>query len=80
MTASQYKLIVPYKEIVTIFAKSGEYIGGADGLFDIIEKEFGTGKIDRSCNECRAGFLKFINQQITSYEKPINDNVVADNS
>jgi hypothetical protein len=69
MTEAQYNRCTPYTDIVRIFATQGEYIGGADGLFDIIEQEFNSGKIDRSCNECRAGFLKFIYSEMQRYEK-----------
>lgn len=73
MTVEQYKIFSPYKDICRIFATCGEYIGGADVMFDLIEVEYSTGKIDRSCNECRAGFLKFINTEIVNYEKTINN-------
>ena len=72
MTKEQYDKCKPYWGIVDLFARTGEYIGGADGLFDIIEQEFHSGKIDRSCNECRAGFLRFIASELKRYEKDNN--------
>jgi len=68
MTAEQYEMCKPYAPIAALFFRSGEYVGGADGLFNIIEREFNSGQIDRSCNDCRAGFLRFIHTEIARYE------------
>ena len=70
LTEQQYNSILPYKPIVEMFVSTGNYVGGADGLFDYLEASgLATEPILRTCNECRAGFLKFTNTLLKLYEK-----------
>lgn len=71
MTTEQYNAVKPFEGILDLFERTGEYIGGADELFDKSEMLFG-GKIDKSCNDCKVGFFKFLISQKKKYEKTIN--------
>jgi len=70
MTESCYISIKPYLHIIQLFAKSGEYIGGADGLFPIYEREFNLGqKVNQSCSSCVSAMLLHLAQMIKDYEQ-----------
>ena len=71
LTKEQYEYIKGYRDIVEIFTLHGNYVGGADGLFDYLEAQGLTGgePIIRTCNPCKAGFLKFTYSIILQYEK-----------
>jgi hypothetical protein len=73
LTKEQYEAILPYKPIVDMFVQTETYVGGADGLFDYLETQGLTGgePILRTCNPCRAGFLKFTKSLLNNYEKTI---------
>lgn len=71
LTPEQYEVIKGYKPIIDRFVEHGHYVGGADPLFDYLEKQGLSGgqPITRNCNECTAGFLKFTHSMIKLYEK-----------
>ena len=68
MTTECYIKIQPYRAIIDLFEKTGEYIGGADYLFDN-SKELIGGDIDKSCNDCKVGYFRFLISEIKNYEK-----------
>lgn len=63
----QYNKLNPYKPIVQLFAKCGEYVGGADGLFQIMHNDFGM-ELNTSCISCMAAMLTKANELINEYE------------
>lgn len=70
MNPIQYNKCLPYKEICSIFAKHGEYIGGADGLFQYYKDEFNAGNpVNTSCPSCVGAVLIHVNQMINEYER-----------
>lgn len=70
LTTEQYNRILAYKPIVDTFVQHQTYIGGADGLFDYLEEQgIATEPILRTCDPCRAGFLKFTKSLLNEYEK-----------
>ena len=68
MTHKQYTDIQPYRSIIDLFERTGEYVGGGDYLFDKSEELFG-GAIDKGCNDCKVGYFRFLISQIKQYEK-----------
>jgi hypothetical protein len=64
---SKYVFLNKYRDILELFYNSGQYVGGADGLFDYYEKEHGQ-PIDRGCSGCVAGFLKFAYKELKELE------------
>lgn len=62
-----YDKIIPYKEVVQFFAKHGEYVGGADGLFEYL-KSIGH-DYQPSCISCMAALLLTANRMINEYER-----------
>lgn len=67
-STDRYLKLLPYKPIVQLFAKSGEYVGGADGLFQIMHNDFGM-ELNTSCVSCMAAMLTKANELINEYEK-----------
>lgn len=68
MTTESYNKIQPYRSIIDLFERTGEYIGGADYLFDNSIELIG-GSIDKSCNDCKVGYFRFLINEIKNYEK-----------
>jgi hypothetical protein len=68
LTKEQYIFYNKYREILTLFVNTGQYVGGAGGLFDFIENQYGV-KIDRGCSGCIAGFLKMAYKDLIKYEE-----------
>lgn len=66
----QYDKINPYKEVIQLFAKCGEYVGGCDGLFEFMAKEFNMDGNTR-CPSCMSAMLLRANQVIEKYEQRI---------
>ena len=48
-------LIKPYEEIINLFKKTGEYVGGADGLFNVMQQH--GHQYIQGCDSCKAGLL-----------------------
>lgn len=71
MTIEQYNKIAPYKEVVQLFAKCGEYVGGCDGLFQIMHKEHGM-ELNTGCQSCMSAMLIRANELINEYESNRN--------
>jgi hypothetical protein len=71
MNKEQYEYAKQYYGAIDLFYRTGEYVGGCNGLFDYWEAQGMTGgyKIDRSCVGCISGFLKDFYQMINRYEK-----------
>ena len=68
MTEHQYNLVKPYKEVIMLFMKCGEYIGGADSLIPIYEKEFHT-NVNSRCSSCFGAMLLDVGSKINEYER-----------
>ena len=71
LTKEQYDYIKGFKPMIDMFVNHGQYVGGADPLFDYLESQGLTGgyPIGRNCQECTSGFLKFTNTMIKLYEQ-----------
>lgn len=67
MTEEQYKFTIQYRGIIELFAKTGQYIGGAESLFEYY-KIIGQ---ERSCPSCISRFLLERNNEIKQYEKQL---------
>lgn len=67
MTKEQYDNINPYKPIIQLFAKTGEYVGGAENLFNYMAKEFLMVN-QQGCPGCKAAILLKANELINEYE------------
>ena len=62
ISKSEYEFIVQYKEILDLFARTGEYVGGADALFD--HKKIA----DKGCATCKAQCLIETHAELRHYE------------
>lgn len=70
MTKHQYDRCSPYKDICSMFVKTGEYVGGADGLFDFYKDAFNSGvSLNTGCNDCKGAALIHVNQMLNDYER-----------
>jgi hypothetical protein len=68
MNEQQYNLINPYKPILALFVKTGEYVGGADNLIPIYEREFST-TVNGRCPSCFGAMLLDCWSKINEYER-----------
>jgi hypothetical protein len=68
LTKEEYQYVNGFRGILELFDKSGEYIGGADNLISWHENKYGE-RIDRGCQGCIAGFLKFSFSMLKQYDK-----------
>ena len=68
MVQVDYDKLKPYKEVCKLFAKCGEYVGGADGLIPIYESMFST-TINGRCPGCFGAMLLDVNNKIKEYER-----------
>lgn len=62
-----YDKLKPYKEVCELFAKCGEYTGGADSLVFVYEREFST-TVNTRCPGCFGAMLLDVNNKIKEYE------------
>lgn len=71
LTKEQYDYIIGFRPMIEMFVNHGQYVGGANPLFDYLEQQGLSGgvPIGRNCNDCTAGFLKFTNSMIKLYEQ-----------
>ena len=65
MSEDQYKECKKYEGIINLFKTSGQYIGGADSLFDYYKMQ---GQ-ERSCPSCVSRFLLERYGEIERYER-----------
>jgi hypothetical protein len=68
MNENEYEKVKPYKNICELFAKCGEYIGGAENLVPIYESMFAT-TINGKCPGCFGAMLLDVNNKIKEYER-----------
>jgi hypothetical protein len=68
MDSNQYEKLIPYAGICELFAKCGEYVGGADSLIPIYEAMFST-TINGRCPGCFGAMLLDVNNKIKEYER-----------
>ena len=68
MVQVDYDKLKPYKEVCSLFAKCGEYVGGADALIHIYESMFST-TINGRCPGCFGAMLLDVNNKIKEYER-----------
>lgn len=61
ITKEEYEKLIPYKPIIDLFMKSREYIGGGDGLFEML----GT---STRCPSCLSAALIETDLKIKQYE------------
>lgn len=67
LTKEQYETLQPYKQTLSLFKTTGQWVGG-DAVFTIHKNI--TGEIpNMSCNSCRAKVLVELNIMIELYEK-----------
>lgn len=59
---SEYDFIVQFKEVLELFIKTGEYVGGCDALFDYMSIA------DRGCATCKAQCLIESHAKMKHYE------------
>lgn len=57
----QYEKYIQYRQVIELFAKTGEYVGGCDSLFEYMKVE--------GCTSCKAAALIEAKQQIDIYER-----------
>ena len=70
MTKEQYTLLAPYTEVCKLFATSGSYVGGADGLFELYRHMFNLGqKVNTSCPNCIGSVLLDTHNKLEAYER-----------
>lgn len=67
MDEAKYNLLKPYKEICNLFMRCGEYVGGAENLVPIYEKEFST-EVNTRCPGCFGAMLLDVGKKIMDYE------------
>lgn len=66
----QYNTLLPYKPIVELFNKCGEYVGGIDNIIPFYENNFNAGnKINSGCRDCIGAMLLHIYQLILEHER-----------
>ena len=70
LTKEEYTYLNGFRPILDLFFNTGEYVGGADGVFDWHEKKYGQ-TIDRGCSGCKAGFLKLTRSLLIKYEENV---------
>lgn len=68
MDSEKYNKLLPYAGICDLFAKCGEYVGGADSLIPIYEALFLT-TINGRCPGCFGAMLLDVNNKIKEYER-----------
>lgn len=68
MTKEIYDKLIPYAGICDLFAKCGEYVGGADNLVPIYETMFST-TVSTRCPGCFGAMLLDVNNKIKEYER-----------
>lgn len=64
MNREQYDECNKYRGVIELFVSSGQYVGGADGLFDY----YNLPKQERSCPSCLSRFLLERDNDIKNYE------------
>lgn len=67
MDEAKYNLLKPFKEVCNLFMKCGEYVGGAESLVAIYEKEFST-SVNQRCSSCFGAMLFDVGEKIKEYE------------
>lgn len=65
MTQDQYNECIKYRGVINLFVSSGQYVGGADGLFDF----YNVPKQERGCPSCLSRFLLERHSDIQNYER-----------
>lgn len=68
LTKEQHDKLLPYKPVIQLFARCGEYVGGCEGLFHIMHNEHGM-ELNLSCTSCMSAMLIRANQLIDEYER-----------
>lgn len=58
----KYESYLPYKDVVMLFGKTGQYVGGCEGLFVDLPENL------RSCASCKAQRLLEVYNFIVQYE------------
>jgi len=66
MTKEQYEQLMQHKQVIELFARSGEYVGGYAPFY--IHDQITGEKTDMSCPNCKAATLITIVQLIKQYE------------
>lgn len=67
LTKEQYESILPHKEVLMLFKKSGQWIGG-EAIYSIHKSIFNQ-YINMSCNNCKAKAVTEILIALELYEK-----------
>ena len=63
---------MPYKSICDLFVRTGAYVGGADGLFNLHRDMFNNGqRVKTSCINCISAVLIDIDTKIKEYERSL---------
>lgn len=65
MTTEQYNEAIKYRDILELFAKCGEYVGGAEPLMDFLLFE----RTNRRCPSCVGAWLLETLNNIRTYER-----------
>ena len=71
MTSEQYNKMLPYKPVIQLFAKCGEYVGGCEALFKMMHNDFGM-ELNLSCQSCMSAMLLTANDLINDYERNLS--------
>jgi hypothetical protein len=58
----QYEKYRPYRDVIMLFGKTGEYIGGCDNLFVDLPDNL------QSCQSCKAQRLLEVYRYMVNYE------------
>lgn len=64
MTKEQYDFTIQFRGIIEMFCKCGEYVGGADALFDY----WGLTGQEKGCPSCKSRLFLELNEKIKQYE------------
>lgn len=64
MNESQYNEAIKYRGVIELFASTGQYVGGIDGLMDY----YNVPQSERRCPSCVGRFLLDRNIELKKYE------------
>lgn len=65
MTEKQYNEAIKYREVLELFGKCGEYVGGAEPLMDFLLLD----RSQRRCPSCVSAWLIETLNSIRTYER-----------